>query len=349
VSVTEVILTGSGLTGAATGTDAGDVSNTYRATFRAKCSDQLDTPDIVLDHFRADTSLPWIGRRYDLGNGFDSSVICTSVDPQHVANSGGWYEVACRFEDENKIGEFSGSTVGTTASGEASEDPLKWSVEIDVSWTQISEPTYRAKFFGFSPPGIRNRFLRPGFIGPEVNSAGVPYDPPTEHEIHIKVVRITQNFNRYDGFRYDRYQGTVNNNLQVIARPGFGFRQVVNPYAGKMAFYGASLGIENGEFFWRETKEVHIHPRSWIKEIPDRGMLRRRAIGDPDGAGGTLSTDDMPDEGGMFHEVLKDADGFPITEPVLFDGNGQPLEPGKPPVYLKWLDEVDDDWTGIPF
>jgi hypothetical protein len=350
VSVTEASLQSTGLSGMATGTDASNVKNSYRATFQVKCSDQLDTPDIILDYFRGTTSLPWIGRRYDLGNGFDSTVICTAVDPQLVDKSGGIYNVTCRFENEEIAGGLSEAGVSSPdASGKATDDPLKWHPEIEVGFTQISEPAYFARFHGFSPPGIVNKFLRPGLNRPIVNSAMIPYDPTIETEVHIKVVRITVNLDRPPWAMYDRFQGTLNNAAKVFARPDLGFTLNIRPFCGKMAGFGASFAIENGQPFWRETKEIHIHPRSWIRQILDRGMNPRADVGDSDGSGGTVSTDTIAAAGGARHRVLKDLDGFPITEPVLFNGDGQPLEVLSKPVYLLYTPEPDDDWAGIPF
>lgn len=346
-AVTEVKFTG--ISASYTGTDPGDVSPTYRATFWVKTNDPLDMPDMVSDHFRATSSLPWIGRKFKLGNGFDGEAVCRAVEPSYIDKSGGCYNVTCRFDPEDAIAEFSGSTTGVTEGGKTTEDPLLYTTEIELSWNQITEPAYDAKFFGFVPAGIKHPFLKAGNRIAVVNSAMKPFDPTLEVENSIKVIRISQNFNRYDGVNYDRYHGTVNNNNQVIGRPGFGFRQAVLPYRGKMAFYGASLGYENGVFFWREIKEVHIHPRSWIRQVPDIGHEELLKPGDRLEDGTELSADDFPAERPWEHRVIAGEDGLPNVGPCLLDGKGRRLAPGKPAVFLKYLPEVDDDWTGIPF
>ena len=40
---------------------------------------------------------------------------------------------------------------------------------------------------------------------------------------------------------------------------------------------------------------------------------------------------------------IMDPNGMPITEPILLNGNGQPLKLGDPPVYVTWsiYPEVD--------
>jgi hypothetical protein len=332
-----------------TGTDPGDVSATYQATFWVKTDDPLDMPDMVRDHFRATSALPFIGRKFKLGNGFDGEAVCRAVEPDYIPKSGGCYNVVCRFEPDNSIASFEGSTVGTTESGKVTEDPLLYTTEIEMSWSPLTEPAYDAKFFGFVPAGIRHPFLRPGNRIAIMNSAMKVFDPTLEVENFIQVIRITQNFNRFDGDRYDRYKNTVNSNLQVIARPGFGFRRVVQPYQGKMAFYGASLGFENGVFFWREAKEVHIHPRSWIRQVPDMGTEELLKPGDVDEDGTELSADNFPASRPWDHRTIVDNEGLPNLGPCLLDGKGRRLAPDKPPVFLKYLPEIDDDWTGIPF
>ena len=350
MSVAEVILTGASLGGNARGTDPSKVARSYRVTYRVRVDNQLDTPDMILDYFKLTTSLPWIGRRFKIGSGVDTDVICTDVDAQNIENGGGWYTVGCRFEDEETAGGLSqAGTTGTTAEGKATEDPLQWHPEIEVSYTQISEPAYTARFHGFEPKGIVNKFLTPGMGRPVVNSAMVPYDPTIEADIHIKVVRITVNLLAPPWAMYDVFQGTINSTVKMFARPDLNFRLIIEPYCGKLVSFGASLSFENGRMFWRETKEIHIHPRSWIRQILDRGMNRRVAPGDPDGAGGDVTSNDIL-PGMAPAEPIKDVDGYPISEPVLFDGNGQPLRPlSRKPVYLLYQPETDLDWAPIPF
>lgn len=350
MSVVEVKPTG--VSASYTGTDPAEVGASYRATYFVRCDSQVDTPDIVRNYFKVTSSLPWIGRTFKLGNGFDTDVFCVAVEPQYIERSAGCFSVAVRFDPAGGVGGSNDAgtvTTGITEGGKVTEDPLQYSLEVDVSWNAITEPAWDAKFFGIEPGPVKHPFLVEGTRVAVVNSAMKVFDPTIEVETCIKVVRITQNRNKYDSTNYDKFQGTVNNNTMNIGRPGVGFRQVIKPYYGKMAFYGASLGFENGKFFWRESKEVHIHPRSWIRQVVDEGTEELLKPGDVLADGTSLSSSDFPASRPWDHRTIRGDDGIPNIAPCPLDGLGRRLAPDKPRVFLKYLPELDEDWTSIPF
>jgi len=57
-------------------------------------------------------------------------------------------------------------------------------------------------------------------------------------------------------------------------------------------------------------------------------VMPRRAAGDPDGKGSTISPGDLVAAGLPTNAIMQDTNGIPLSEPVLFDGNGQPLKTG---------------------
>lgn len=349
MAVTNIRLSKLGSSSESTGTDTGAVSLTYNANFIVTCDSSLDQGPIIHEYLRTHTTfgttpLPWHGRTFNYGNGFDTSSVCRSVQVDYLENSAGLHSLRARYEPISGPGSDDPKTVGLDGSGKKTEDPLKFHQTIDVSWTPVSVPMEKALFLGFNPPGIVNPFLKPGTTGPVVNSAIVPFDPTLESTLYIKVIRLGRNVPQYLGTLYDTFNGSVNSALSVISRPVFGFQQSIPKHGGKVLI-GASLGEENGKFFWHQTAEVQIHPRTWVREVVDRGVTRRRAFGDPKDGGGTISTDDL--EHGVFHEPIKDAEDFPITEPILLNGNGQPLEPGKPAVFLKYLDDPLREWAPL--
>jgi hypothetical protein len=76
------------------------------------------------------------------------------------------------------------------------------------------------------------------------------------------------------------------------------------------------------------TVDVLKHAdETWDLVLLDRGYSARALAGDADGKGGTISWS------GQFSHLssrapqrrLADADGMPISEPVLLNGQGQPL------------------------
>jgi hypothetical protein len=348
MSVTTVKLHSQGASGTATGTDNGNVTASYRSAYRVQVSDPSDGPDYVLNYFLLNADYPWPGRTFHFGSSFDVSAVCRTVDANYEEKSNGWFTVSCTFVSERGGGDQQQQT-GTTPEGKNSQDPTQWHDEIDVSFTQISVPAEVAIFRGFVPQGINNPYLRPGRIGPVVNSALKPYDPTLEEEVDIKVIRITKNAKSYDGRFYSRYQGAVNNDTVTISKNAYRFKETFKPYQGRIKVISGQFAIANGIPYWRQTIEVHVHPAEagWRRFIVDRGMDARRGANDPNGKGGTVSASDVLNAGTVNHEAIKDSSGTPISEPVLLDGNGQPLATDKPPVYLVYSTRIEIPFAGI--
>ena len=347
MSVSIVDLHSQGASGTATGTDTGDVSASYRSAYRVTVDDPLDQPDLVLAHFRGNADLPWPGRAFKFGNGFDATVFCKTIDADFVEHSAGQFVVRCTFSSQQNDEKQDGQT----PDGKTSQDPTQWHDEIDVSYTQVSIPVERATFQGFLPDGINNTFLQKGKVGPIVNSALCVYDPTLEEEIDIKVLRITKYLKAYDGATFGKFQGAVNSDEVSIVKSAYKFKESFGKYQGFMRANSAQFAITNGKPHYRQTIEVHIHPleNGWRRLVVDRGLDARRAAEDPDGKGGTISNSDVADAGAVYHEPIKDKEGYAITEPVLLDGNGQPLKvtSGMNPVYLIYSTKKEMAFAGI--
>lgn len=341
MAVEWVKLSSAGASGKASGKDPRKVKASYRANFRVKCDDPADTPNVVLSYFRGNALLPWAGRVFKFGDGFDVSAICANLDADYIENSGGYYNVVSTYdpvegdkEEEEEEGE---------------EDPLKWKDEIDVSWTQITVPVESAIFQGFisgKEGAITNPFMKVGATLPVTNSAKVPFDPGMEEEVEIKVVRITKNSATYNDAAFSGLQGTVNNAAVTVSKPSYGFNCVVPALKGKLRL-GASYATANNTGYWRQTAEIYINPLGWRRALVDRGLTRRAEEGDPDGHGGVISASDLPRDGTPLLRPILDIDGFPITEPVLLNGNGQPKTATAPPVYLLWQTKQEVSWANI--
>jgi hypothetical protein len=179
-----------------------------------------------------------------------------------------------------------------------------------------------------------------------VNSANVPLDPTLESEVDITVVRINKYAASFDDFLSKGYRNAINGAAVTIAKPAYRFSISAGQYEAKVKTFGTTFAVVNGIPCHRQSIEVHINPLSWVRFVVDRGMNRRTEPGDPDGAGSTYSNSDF-DSGDARHAPIKDADGYPITEPVLLDGNGQPLAAGKKPVFLKWITNPIANFGGI--
>lgn len=345
MSVTLVEPISAGASGKASGSDPARVSVSYRSSYRVTCSDPSDTSPIVLKYFETTASLPWMGRAFNFGNGFDANVICKDVQADYIEKSGGIFIVSCSHEplegNESQQQAASGQTVG----GLNTEDPIKWYDDIEVSYSNITEAAESATFRGFEN-GKGNAFMPPDTVRAITNSANVPYDPPLLREITLTTIRITRNVKEDNGGTYGKYKNAVNNDAFSINKAAYGFRREYRPYFAKFTDYGQHFQIENKVKFFRETVAVTIHPRGWRRRILDMGRMRRLTEGDKDDAGNTISASDIT-ENWVHHTALKDKDGFPVNEPVPLDGNGAPLAPGKPHVFLIYSIEDEVAFSGI--
>jgi hypothetical protein len=334
MSVTNVDLHSQGTSGNVSGSDNGTVKASYRSMYRVTCSSSSDTIDEVLKHFRITASLPWIGRRFKFGNGFNTSVFCKDIQADYVDKSGGIFVVSCKFESlEGKSGDS-----GQTDGGQQSDNPLLWHDEISVSYQNISIPVEEATLWGFSPLGIDNKFLRRGYKGAVVNSLMEPCDPTLEEEARIQVVRITKFLPTYNGNDYTPYLDAINSDRFTINKPAYNFRLSVGLYKAKFGNVSTDFGFSSGVKYYRQTAELLIStlPYGWLRPVVDQSYNRRTMPGDKDDDGETISFGDEAVERGQFVSVQKDRTGYPVTTPQRMNGDGQPLETGGRTVHLIW-------------
>lgn len=346
MAVDEWRLHSAGAVGTATGTSPLRIKDSYRAKYRVHVDSPLDSPDVVLAYFRGHPTLPWMGSIFQFGNGGSTSSVCRSVTASYVENSAGWYEVEVGYEsvdssDEDKQQPETGQDV----EGKETENPEDWRDEISVGFTQISIPAEYGIFRRFVGAAGDNLVLKPGVIRAVTNSAGVPFDPLPEYEVDIKIVRITRYMKNYSTFAFNNFQGAVNSDAFVINKPTYRFSESFKPYTARMKL-SADFQIINRFKIWRQTTELYVNPLGWRRQLVDRGIDRRTMHGDPDGEGGTISGDTI-EQGMPFHQKIVDSDSFPIVEPVLLDGKGQPLDPGKTPVFLEFSFYSERPFAGL--
>jgi hypothetical protein len=346
MSVTSVTPSSAGASGSASGTDAASVTVSYSSTYNVVCSDQSDTIDTVLAYFRQNADLPWAGRPFKFGNGFDANVACDNVTADHTDKSAGKFIARCTFKSQN--GNDQGqNTQGRDSNGKTTDDPLRWYPQISISYSNITEAADKAIFRGFVNAGD-NPLMAKDKERAITNSAGMAYDPPLERENSIQVIRIARNYKEWPGPDFLGKRNTVNNDSFTIAIPEFGYRREVRPYYAKFIDFTEENQIENGKKFWRGTTEVQIHPRTWRRQILDQGTYRSQnsATGDLTDGGTSISASDEV-AGYVPFVAVKGPDGLPITHPVPFDGKGQPLAAGKPHVFLVYSIEDEVPFAGI--
>lgn len=332
-SVVSVEDYGDGGSGTATGDQQGYVSRSYQTTHMVN-TDGIYAASYIFEHFMFNVEYPWPGRNYNYAGGFDPTSICKTVNVKYVQGSGGtkWLVDAAFSPEQGQAQEQQ------DAQGNNTTNPLLWRDEIDITYSQVTVPVEAAEFRAFIPNFINNKFFPFGYRGAVVNSALKPYDPTLEEEAQIKVLRITKYSPVYQGGNFDRYQGAINGDRVVINKPQYRFFQTIEPFHAYIKGLSATFAVTNNIPHWRQTMELHIcnFVFGWFRPVVDRGLDARRAAGDPNGRGGTVSESEVATFGAVAHEPIKDKDGVPITEPVLLDGNGQPLKPGNSPIIMVW-------------
>ena len=337
MSVTSTSLKKIRCTGSVKGSDDGSVSASFTAMHRARCNDPGDTPDVVLRHFRSNPDLPWIGRPYKFGDGFDASSICRNVTAEYLDKSDGDYNVVCEYEPVSGGGD---KPKQTDQNGNETENPLEWHDEIEVTHTQFSAPVWRATFRGFLPPNITNDKLPAGKVTVPIASNMKPFDPGLESTQYIKVIRITKYIPQFreEG---EKWLGSINSEPVTIDKPAYNFHEFFGTHQGLIANYGATFGITNKVKFWRHTIEVHITTRvgGWRHVPIDRGVdeLYLPEQKRPDGS--TISHSDLPPERGFENHPPADEDGTPEVGPFNLNGHGKKLKPTDDPVWLIYSSE----------
>jgi hypothetical protein len=342
MSITSVRIAAAGASGEATGQGPLSVRTKYGVTYNVETSGVSVGPLDVLTHFRRTPTLPWIGSFFAFEGEFDTTVLCKKVVPQFIEKSEGRWRVQCEFEpvDDDKDSK-------PDDNDKLQEDPLLWHDEIDISYTQISIPVEDAIFRG----GYKGRALalRPvGSKGPVVNSAMVPYDPPLEKEISIRVIRFTRNVPAWDATSYNSLQDSVNADHVHVNKRRYKFADLWIKGQARIKNVNGAFQLANGRRYYKRTIEVWVNPLGWLSLVLDRGLERRALEGDPDGKGSTISASDlqpgMPPVG-----RIADADGYPVSAPIMLDGDGQPLRPDRPPVYGAWQIYREARWPANLF
>jgi hypothetical protein len=292
-------------------------------------SDADDSVDLVTQ-FEADSRTPSLG---DALAGTDA--ILKSMDGSLADGATDiWYvrlSYAPRDEEKEEKPDENGNMTAV---------PVDWRDEINISSMQIGVPVERAIYRG-GFVGVAGALKANGDMFTPCNSAFVPFDPGLEKEMAIRVVRITKFRSEYNGNVIASRVNKVNSDNVNINKPAYNYVDNWGPLTARIVSAGGQFQSANGAKYWRIDYEIHIHPDGWREDVVDRGLHARGMAGDPDGEGGTISMTGIA-PGAPFVRHLMDINFVPITEPVLLNGDGQPLAPGLPPVFITYqkYDEV---------
>jgi hypothetical protein len=328
------------------GTTGGRKKNAaeYTAAYKVDTDSVLDQTATICDHFKNAGNLPYLDSPYVYANDNDPAAVCTGIDPRREAKSATRWIVTLKYEtpsSEDKKND--NNQQGRDSDGKLTNDPLMWADDIDVSFTQITVPVEGATYWG-GYKGSTAAVMKPGMFGPVMNSAFIPFVPPPETSIHIAVVRRSFYHRDFDQDLASTILGKVNSNDMTFNR--LGYKGSWRKTTAKCIEYGGTLEFINGFYVWRNRVEIHISPAGWRRFILDRGLHARAMPGDADGHGGTISALDLRDGAPSVRRIM-DVSGVPISEPVLFDGDGGPLiEGGVVPSAVYGLWAIDPE---IPF
>ena len=239
---------------------------------------------------------------------------------------------------------------GEDEDGDPTLDPLKFRPRISMQTVQYTRPVHKAMFLG-GFHGHAARAIPRGELSAPMSSLIVPYNPLPEMDDSRVVLSIEKNVATVNGNEVGGLANLVNKNTFTIDK--FGFRMVFEEFTVKTRDWDVQLRRQNGIDFWEVKMSMDYKQNGWEEELLDIGVLGRRTDGDPDGRGGTISYYDCPPVPGVpVVDRLVDSDETPISDPVLLDGDGQPLdlaaEPVKP-VYGKWLYYTPYDYRFVDF
>ena len=319
----------------------------YTAVWRLWVDDPNDQAQTVLTWFQNNVVL--LGTAYDYAGDTAASVArADRIRARRELGSTDIWQVVVNYttpQDEE----------GEDASGNATLVPTDFRPTLDLSMVTYSEPVEESEFHG-GYKGKAKQFIPKNTWVMPMNSALVPFNPPAEKDAHRIVLRVTRNMLTFDGDEADKYANTVNAQPFKVNYRGVTMR--FKKLEAKIREWSLAMRRQNGLDFLEVSCVIDRASRTkdnttWIQEIVDRGLAARALDGDPDGKGGVISpgTHVWP-KGVPRLRKLVDNDQNPITEPVLFDGDGQPIDLAKAPkpiepVYGKWLHYRQENFKTI--
>jgi hypothetical protein len=250
---------------------------------------------------------------------------------------------------------------------DAENNPLFTGIQIEPYYLTEPQPIVKAEYGGAfvlnNGQFVQKNFgpgeetYNPGSSYPIGNSARVPILPSPERDGSQPAYRVR--WSRLSAWDATAFINTVNRNTfllegirYIYPQPGAvasrkPFSKLFNAETVRLRDVQQSIRKFNGEDVYDVTLEF-VEDSAFVYEL-DRGVTARAQPGDPDGKGGTYSGGDFPEGSPQTREIL-DANGQPISEPVLLNGAGKPLNAISPnqEIYLKWRKYPKSDFSQIP-
>lgn len=314
------------------GRDEATEVRSFTLGYQLISDDATDTYAEARAYLKANSSLPWYGRRWKVGTRGDSQATCRSIS---ITRNHTTFDVRATYNTQSERNQEKPDT-----NGEPTTDPLRWRPELDISYAQTSVAIEAAEFTGFSRP-VGNPFLLPGRRGPPVNSALQPFELQYMREQSVQVFRCTFNREEWDQAEGAKYIDRVNNAPFRVLIPSCNFNVFFPIRQCKVRQYGGRSMFTNGVKYWAITIEMAINPDGWRLQLLDRGFGVRMRPGDqkqnihPADAE-TWSSVEVLQFGNLPAAHVMGPNDEPMAVPGLLNGNGQLLTPNEPPVYLEY-------------
>lgn len=325
----------------ATGTRTEDGPE-YTAVFAVDTDDGNDQAQGILDWFRG--NVVDLGDAYSYAADTDGEALAKRMRARRDLHTLGRWLVSVSYsplDDED----------GQDDNGNATDNPLEFRPVIRSNTVQYQRPVDTSKFLG-GYHGWAAAMFPVGEFSTPCNSAGVPFNPRPMRDDSRTVVTITRNLAQWDSDEAELWCNTINQNAFDIFK--FGFIGTFASRTTRIRGFSADLRRKNGVDYWEGTCTLDRDPRRWFERILDQGVHARALPGDPDGRGGFFT-----EQGGGERPVavpmlrrLVDDDELPISDPVLLDGDGQPLPLDVwpiEPVFGNWLHYNESPFQALAF
>lgn len=142
---------------------------------------------------------------------------------------------------------------------------------------------------------------------PIINSSGETYDPPVQRPFWDLMITVQRNVASHNPIAALAYRGTVNSSSFQIR--GW----TINPQKALLIGWSATEQFENNVYYAAETIRIACRGDGWKRNLLDQGYLELN--------------------GGNEAQVILDAQGMPLNQPVKLDGFGHRLAEGQPAVF----------------
>lgn len=238
---------------------------------------------------------------------------------------------------------------GKDSNGNSTSNPLDFRPTIRANTVQYQRPVDTSKFLG-GYHGTAAAMMPVGDMLTPCNSVGMPFNPRPMRDDSRTTVTVTRNLATWDADEAELWCNAINQNTFTIAK--FGFIGLFAQRTTRIRSFSADLRRQNSIDFWEGSCTFDRDPRRWVDPLLDQGVHARALDGDPDGRGGFFSASSPRPKGIPQIRRLLDNDEMPISDPVLLDGDGQPLDLSEMPirpVFGRWLHYTERPYQGLAF